>query len=258
MLRVEAGVMEDFSQFSYSTLSSKFSWYTYTTELVSFYTLSCPPLVDLLCCRSVPKSCPTLWDPMDLSTPGSSVLHYLPEFAQTYVHWVGDAIQPFHPLLPSSPLALNLSQHQGLFQGDFPPWWIPRQEIPSILNSCHIYTTSRMCPWEESSLFLWQQTGHADLVETFSSNFPWWATEAIIKEFPEAKWCSLSFTWSMKIASKVESTGRSKVLHANSNQCELKKKDFLFCVHNSLSQRDCMQWKVEGCNMFRCFLMCLT
>ena len=56
--------------------------------------------------------------------------------------------------------------------------------------------------WEESSLFLWQQTGPAELVETFNSNFTWWATEAIIKEFPEAKWCSLSFTWSMKIASR--------------------------------------------------------
>ena len=44
------------------------------------------------------------------------VLHYLPEFAQTHVHWVSDAIQPSHPLSPPSPLALNISQHQGLFQ----------------------------------------------------------------------------------------------------------------------------------------------
>ena len=50
---------------------------------------------------------------MDYSTPGFPVLHYLPEFAQTYVCWVGGAIQPSHPLLPSSPPALNLSQHQG-------------------------------------------------------------------------------------------------------------------------------------------------
>ena len=52
---------------------------------------------------------------MDCSMPGFPVLYYLSEFAQTHVHWVGDAIQPFHPLLPPSPLALNLSQHQGLF-----------------------------------------------------------------------------------------------------------------------------------------------
>ena len=48
--------------------------------------------------------------------PGSSVLHCLPELAQTHVHWVSDAIQPSHPLSPPSPPAFNLSQHQGLFQ----------------------------------------------------------------------------------------------------------------------------------------------
>ena len=54
---------------------------------------------------------------MDCSTPGFPVLHQLPELAQTHVHWVGDAIQPSHPLSsPSSPI-FNLSQHQGLFQG---------------------------------------------------------------------------------------------------------------------------------------------
>ena len=56
-----------------------------------------------------------LCDPMDCSTPGSPVLHHLPELAQTHVHRVGDAIQPPHPLPPSSPFAFNLSQHQGLF-----------------------------------------------------------------------------------------------------------------------------------------------
>ena len=53
---------------------------------------------------------------MDYNTPGFSVLHCLPKPAQTHVHWVGDAIQPSHPLLPPTPPALNLSQHQGLFQ----------------------------------------------------------------------------------------------------------------------------------------------
>ena len=53
---------------------------------------------------------------MDCSTEAFLGLHYLREFAQTHVHWVDDAIQPTHPLLSPSPLALNLSQHQGLFQ----------------------------------------------------------------------------------------------------------------------------------------------
>ena len=61
-------------------------------------------------------SCPTLCDPMDRSTPGLPVHHQIPEFAQTQVHRVGDAIQPSHPLLTPSPPAFNLSQHQGLFQ----------------------------------------------------------------------------------------------------------------------------------------------
>ena len=51
-----------------------------------------------------------LCDPMDFSTPGFRVLHYLPEIVQTHVHWVGDAVQQSHPLLLPSP-ALNLSQH---------------------------------------------------------------------------------------------------------------------------------------------------
>ena len=62
--------------------------------------------------------CLTLWDPMDCSMPGFSVLHHLPELAQTHVHWIGDAIQPSRPLLSSlSPPALSLFKHQGLFLG---------------------------------------------------------------------------------------------------------------------------------------------
>ena len=65
---------------------------------------------------SVAQMCPTLCELMDLSMPGFSVHHQLPEFTQTHVHWVGDVIQPSHPLSPPSPPAFNLSQHQGLFQ----------------------------------------------------------------------------------------------------------------------------------------------
>ena len=63
------------------------------------------------------KSCPTLCHPMDCSTgPGFPIPPYLPEFAQTHVHWIGVAFQPFHPLLHFTSDALNLSQHQSLFQ----------------------------------------------------------------------------------------------------------------------------------------------
>ena len=62
------------------------------------------------CCCSVAESCPTLCDSMGCSTSGFSVLHCLPQLAQTHVHWVIDAIQPPHPLLPPFPPALCLSQ----------------------------------------------------------------------------------------------------------------------------------------------------
>ena len=60
--------------------------------------------------------CPTLCDPMNRSTPGLPVHHHVPEFTQTHVHRVSDAIQPSHPLLSPSPPASNPSQHQSLFQ----------------------------------------------------------------------------------------------------------------------------------------------
>ena len=66
--------------------------------------------------RSAAQSCLTLCDPMNRSTPGLPVYHQLPEFTETHVHRVSDAIQPSHPLLSPSPPAPNPSQHQGLFQ----------------------------------------------------------------------------------------------------------------------------------------------
>ena len=79
-------------------------------------------------CCSVAKSCWTLCDPMDCSRSGFPVLHYLPEFAQTHVHCVGDAIQPSRPLSSPSP-AFSLSQHQGLFQ-----WVSSSQQVAKVLE----------------------------------------------------------------------------------------------------------------------------
>ena len=69
----------------------------------------------------VTQLCLTLGYPMDCSTPGLPVHHQLPEFTQTHVHSVGDAIQPSHPLLSPSPPAFNLSQHQGLIESILHP-----------------------------------------------------------------------------------------------------------------------------------------
>ena len=78
---------------------------------------------------SVAQSCPTLCDPMNCSTPGLPVHHQLPEFTQTHVHRVSDAIQASHPLSSPSPLALNLSQHQGLFQ-----WVSSSHQVAKVLE----------------------------------------------------------------------------------------------------------------------------
>ena len=65
---------------------------------------------------SVAQSCPTLCDPMNCSTPGIPVHHHLPDFTQTHVHRIRDAIQPSDPWLSPSPPAPNPSQHQSLLQ----------------------------------------------------------------------------------------------------------------------------------------------
>ena len=81
---------------------------------------------------SVAQSCLTLWDPMNHSTPGLPVYHQLPEFTQTHVHRVSDAIQPSHPLSSLSPPAPNSSQHQNLFQ-----WVNSSHEVAKVLEFQH-------------------------------------------------------------------------------------------------------------------------
>ena len=78
---------------------------------------------------SVAQWCPTLCNPMGSSTPDLFVLHQLPEFTQTHIHWVSDAIQPSHPLLSPSLPALNLSQHQGLFK-----WVSSSHQVAKVLE----------------------------------------------------------------------------------------------------------------------------
>ena len=77
---------------------------------------------------SVAESSPTLFDPMNHSTPGLPVHHQLPEFSQTHLR-VGNAIQPSHPLSSPSPPAPNPSQHQGLFQ-----WVSSSHEVAKVLE----------------------------------------------------------------------------------------------------------------------------
>ena len=91
-----------------------------------FCSWACGILVPLVVVQSLSHVWPC--NAMDCSIPGSSI-HYLPKFAHTHVHWVGDAIQPFHPLPPTSPFAFNLSQHYRVFSTEsalhvrWPKYW---------------------------------------------------------------------------------------------------------------------------------------
>ena len=102
----------------------KYSWIFYK----AFHSLFSVHSVQF---SSVVHSCPTLFNPMNHSTPGIPVHHQLPEFPQTHLHWVGDAIQKSHPLLSPSPPAFNLSQQQqqGLFK-----WVSSSHQVAKVLE----------------------------------------------------------------------------------------------------------------------------
>ena len=114
-------------------LSAFWKLYVSTTILILNIMFLSVKLLTAHCC-SVTKSCPDLCNSMDCSMPGLPVLHYILGLAQTYyVHWVGDAIQPFHPLLPPSSLALKLFQHQGIFQ-----WVDPSYQVAKVSASASV------------------------------------------------------------------------------------------------------------------------
>ena len=104
-------------------------WWTFTLLLGLDCCQSC---CNKHCCCSVTQLCPTLCNCIDYCTSGHPVLHHLPEFAQTHVHWVSDAIQLSYPLSSPSPHALNLSQHQGLFQ-----WVSSSHQVAKVLELQH-------------------------------------------------------------------------------------------------------------------------
>ena len=96
--------------------------------------------------RSVTQSCPTLCDPMNRSTPGLPVHHQLPEFTQTQVHRVSDAIQPSHPLSSSpsppapNPPSIRVFSNESTLHMRWPKYWsfsfsiIPSKEIPGLIS----------------------------------------------------------------------------------------------------------------------------
>ena len=108
-----------------------FLQWTFTLHFLFFLSFFSPFLPFFLFCFIAVQSLCRVWlcDPVDCSTPGFPDLHHLLEFAQTHVHWFGDSIQPSHSLSSPSPTALNLSQHQGLFQ-----WVRSSEQVAKILE----------------------------------------------------------------------------------------------------------------------------
>ena len=95
----------------------KFTYlFSFTSGSISVLQISPSILYSFSQFSSVAQSCLTLCNPMDCNIPGFPVHHQLPELAQTQLHQVSDAIQPFHPLASPYPPTFNLSHHQGLFQ----------------------------------------------------------------------------------------------------------------------------------------------
>ena len=94
----------------------------------------------LNCWCLVTRFCLTLCNSMDCSTPGLSVPYHLLQFVQIHVHCVGDAIQPSHPLRPSSPSAFNLSQHQRLFQSAVHIRWPKYRRFSFSISSSNDYS----------------------------------------------------------------------------------------------------------------------
>ena len=120
--------------------------------------------------KSVQFSCSVLsnsCDPMDCSTPGFPVHHQLLDLGQTHVHWVGDVIQPSHPLLSPSPPVFNLSQHQRLFRWVSSSNQMPKKTYRWLINT-------------------WKDAQHHSLLEKCKSK-PQWGTISHQSEWPSSK-----------------------------------------------------------------------
>ena len=107
---------------------------------------------------SVAQSYLTLCDSMNQSKPGLPVHHQLPEFTQTHVHWVGDAIQASHPLSPPSPSALNFSQHQDLFKSALHIRWPKYWSFSYNISPCNEYSGLISFRMDSLDLFGGQRT----------------------------------------------------------------------------------------------------
>ena len=135
--------------YSFTMSLQRYFWDTWiiknTINVLVYYRFQKEKSLTIFQFSSVPQSCPTLCDPMNRSTPGLPVHHQLPEFTQTHVHWVSDAIQPSHPLpsfllLPPIPPSIRVFFSESTLCMRWPKYWsfsfsiIPSKEIPGLIS----------------------------------------------------------------------------------------------------------------------------
>ena len=140
--------------------------------------------------NSVTQSCLTLCDPMNRSTPGLPVHHQLPEFTQTRVHRVRDAIQPSHPLLSPSPPAPNPSQHQSLFQ------WVNSSHQVSKASALASFLPKNTQGWSPSEWTGWISLQSKGLSIVFSNTTV--QTHQFFSAQPSSQSNSHIHTWSQE------------------------------------------------------------
>ena len=144
----------------------------------------------LPCCCSVTQLCLTLCDPMDYSTPGFPVLHYLLEFAQTHVLWISDAIQPSHLLSSPSHYAVNLSQHPGFF------YWV---------GSSH--QVAKVCQRNDQG---WFPLGFTDLISLLSKGLSRSLLQTTVGKHQHLLPTKLPFPWKQQLELDMEQQTGSK------------------------------------------------
>ena len=133
-------------------------------EIKRFLLLGRKVMTNLVQFSSVAQSCPTLCNPMNRSTPGLPVHHQLPEFTQTHVHRVSDAIEPSHPLSSPSPPAPNPFQHQSLFQ-----WVNTSHEVAKVLSALASFLPKKSQGWSPSEWTAWISLQSMGLSRVFSN-----------------------------------------------------------------------------------------
>ena len=120
--------MYSFSRATWKCVSKKTKLTAIFDPAISLLEFLTKKIIKCMVCYLVTKSCPTFCNPIDCSMPGFLILYYILEFAHIHVHWVGDAIQPSHPVAPLL-LPSNLSQHQGLFK-----WVSSSHQVAKVLE----------------------------------------------------------------------------------------------------------------------------